>query len=350
VERPLTRAEAVVAGTLLASPATSTRERIRQSGLASRTYEVARQRALDAGWLTDRFLPDPRIAGCHRATFALGRPFVEHRANRSRAWAAAPGNVLQWETSESIFAVFMTQDSLLDSVQTPELFAEPAFGHLIVIHADLDRPTVPVYFDFSGAWSRIEGGAVRDAYPRPIPHLGLDSIESAPSLLEDTRSLVLAPFRQAGSNSSGLNLARRFGQSARYRSRLSQCVERRYFLDPSQLPGFRDWSPSAIVFLFGRLREGYRPELLFRMLFVSCGITPFLFVTDGQFVLVGCLSPSPRSLNPSVRPSVTKTLGRCLREIEVFREPVSEIRTVTNHRYDRLFGNAAQRGNHVGGC
>ncbi len=83
--RTLTRAEALAIGMLLARPASTDRERILASGLPARTFEVARQRVIASGWLVDRFVPDPALAGRDLAVFALGRPFAEHQAEVSKA-------------------------------------------------------------------------------------------------------------------------------------------------------------------------------------------------------------------------------------------------------------------------
>jgi hypothetical protein len=337
VARSLTRAEAVSAGSLLSSPNVSTRERIRSSGLAPRTYEVARQRGLDSGWLIDRFVPDPRVAGRRHAVFAFGRPFVENRMSQSRAWVTSPDSVVHWETPESIFGVFFVRDTRSKAIE--ELFVQSAFSHLVRVEAELDKPTIPAYFDFAGAWSRVEGRGCSPVYPIAIPHRGSEAASRAPHLLEDVRRIVLAPFVPPGVESREVSLARRFGQSERFKERLGRLVERRYFLDPSLLPGYLNWNPSAVVFLSGTLRTGARPELLFRLLFATCGVTPFIYVANSQSVLIVCLSPFPLAPHSERvrRPSITNALERYLQEIVVFRETVGGLRTVTNHRYDKLF-------------
>jgi hypothetical protein len=340
VARPLTRAEATVIGSLLAGTTSTDRERIRASGLPARTFEVARQRVISTGWVVDRYVPDPTLLGLSRGIFALGRPFAERQTERARTWAAASTNVLLWESSQTLFGVFFVPGGGTGDAVTRPLFPPDAFSRLAVIDADLTRATVPVYFDFEGAWSRIQGATGTRSYPRSLPHGGSVGRPRARPSIEEVEALVAVPFLPHDAEHPGLRIARRFGRLARYRHRLEPFVERRYFLDPATLPGYLDWTLESTVFVCGRLRPRAAPEDAFRRLVSACRVTPFLYVTDARTVLFGGLTPPPARLGAQDRlsgPSVTEGLQESLEGIEVFREPVAGMTTVTNHRYDRLF-------------
>ena len=209
-----------------------------------------------------------------------------------------------------------------------------------MIDADLARPSAPVYFDFEGAWSRILGVPGTRSYPRSIPHGSVPGRTHGRASTEEVAALVAVPFLPHDAEHPGLRIARRFGRVPRYRRRLEPFVERRYFLDPSTLPGYLDWALNSVVFVHGRLRPRAAPEEPFRRLVSACAVAPFLYVTDGHAVLLAGMSPpplSPGKAAPPPRPSITRELQRFLEEIEVFREPVPGMRTLTNHRYDRLF-------------
>ena len=338
--RPLTRAEATVIGSLLAGVTSTDRERILASGLPARTFEVARQRVISAGWVVDRYVPDPTFVGLSRAVFALGRPFAERQTDRARAWAASSANVLFWETSQTLFGVFFLPGGSTGDTLRLQLLPPDAFSRLAVIDADLTRPTVPVYFDFEGAWRRIEGATGTRSYPRSIPHGGGQGRSRIRPPLEDIEALVAVPFLPHDAEHPGPRIARRFGRLARFRRRLEPFIERRFFLDPATLPGYLAWTLESVVFIYGQLRNRSAPEDAFRLLVSTCRVTPFLYVTDTRSVLFAALTPPPAPANgrpvPST-PSITEALQRSLEGIEVFREPADGMTTVTNHRYDRLF-------------
>jgi hypothetical protein len=312
------------------------RERIHRSGLPARTFEVARQRAVAAGWLLDRFIPDPRIVGRSRAILAIGRPFVEQQAERAHAWERAPGAVLVWQTSQTIFGVFVPPpDRPIGRELDPA-----AFTRLRTIEIDLTRPSLPVYFDFEGAWARVVGQPGSRTYPKSLPYGAERELARRRVSREEIEALVAAPFAPGDLSSLGTQVLVRLGRSARERARFEPLVARRYLLDPSRLPGYLDWTLGAVVFVAGRLRDGASAAGLFHALGSECQVAPFLFATDDRSVLFATLAPAPAAVRagaPGGRPSVTAEVARHLAEIEVFREPVGELVAPLNHRYDRLF-------------
>ncbi len=197
-----------------------------------------------------------------------------------------------------------------------------------------------MYFDFEGAWSRVLGLSGTQTYPKPLPSAPPDLRPRRRPSVEEVAGLTTVPFLAPDTSSAGVRAARRLSRSTRYRRRLEPYIARRYFLDPTALPGYLQWTLGSVVFVHGRLRDGSSPESPFLFLVTECGVRPFLYVTDGRDVLLAALSPAPpgpgsRASEP--KPPVTDGLRRFLEGIEVFREGVSGLTALTNHRYDRLF-------------
>ena len=195
--RSLTRAEEVTIATLIGeSPLESDRERIRASGLPARTYEMARFRALRSGWIAERFVPDPRVAGYTHAVFVFGRPFAERHSECSNALRSLAGTVLQLESRESVFSISFVR-SAQRNASHPARLLEGAFASLVVLEADLARPHVPAYFDFSASWSRACGSFQKSTYPNPIPHGVAETGIPSPAILRDAELLTAAPSRSS---------------------------------------------------------------------------------------------------------------------------------------------------------
>jgi hypothetical protein len=70
----------------------------------------------------------------------------------------------------------------------------------------------------------------------------------------------------------------------------------------------------------------------------ECRVYPFLYVLDSDRVMIGALGRSgtgPASPSEGRRP-VLGTLQESLEGIELIQVPAPSIRTVVDHRYDRL--------------
>ena len=338
--RALTAAEAVAIGMLLARPSSTDRERILASGLPARTFEVARRRVVATGWLIDRYIPDPTLAGRRHVVFALGQPFIEQRSRLAKEWSESSDAVLVWSSAQSLFGVFFPTTSDASTNPLSSLLSKEAFSRLLTVRVALSDPGIPAYFDFEGAWSRVLGRPGTETYPKPLPSGAADRVSRKPPSLEEIAAVTSAPVLPSETTPLGARAARRLARSSRYRHRLAPYITRRYFLDPTILPGYRDWTLGSIVFVHGRLRPGVLPESAFRFLVAEGGVRPFLYVTDGRVVLFAALSPPPARPDrpsPDARPSVADGLRRSLEGIEVFREGVDHLVALTNHRYERLF-------------
>src|SRR5271170_2377071 len=104
--RRLTRAEAIVILSLLASEEVPKRERIRRSGLPSRTFEVARKRVLAAGWVQERYIPNLVLLGRPMLSVVLAHPYAEYLRDVVNRWKVIDGNALLWRGGTSVLGVF----------------------------------------------------------------------------------------------------------------------------------------------------------------------------------------------------------------------------------------------------
>jgi hypothetical protein len=329
--RSLTPAEAAVIRSLLADEPLPHRERIRQAGIPARTYEVARQRLLASGWLVERYIPDPVRLGRPVARVSLLRPYAEQFRAVARQFREDPSTVFLWEGPGIVFAV-----ALRPTGRGRAASSTPGVAREFVVDADLRDPTFPVYFDFEGAWSRLADAPGTYRYPRPLaPTAGGADGEArvGPRDRESLEEAVRRPLVPEGPGRTGWFASRRirrlFAEGA---------VEHRVFLDLAAIPAYRDRRASTVVFLRGQVRTGASPDRLFRTLVTGCRVTPFLFVTDGERVLLAGLSPAPASPDGAGRTPVLAAVESTLEAIEVDRVPADDLVATVNHRYDRLFG------------
>jgi len=165
--RSITDSEAVAIRALLAALPVSERVRIQETGLGSRTFERIRKRAYAAGWVFDRFVPNPSRTGCPTIFFVLAHPFAEQIEEVQRRMKGLPSNVLLWRWPESVFGVFFSSES--EERFQSELNPRAGQSETIVVAANGTNRAIPVYFDFEGAWARWTGQPGTLAYPHPIP-------------------------------------------------------------------------------------------------------------------------------------------------------------------------------------
>lgn len=332
-------AEAVVVATLLNSaPLSTDRERIRAAGIPPRTYEVARTRVLENGWLLERYVPDPQLCGCTHAALVFGRPYAESWTQCSDALSTIPGNVVHWEFEGSLFSLAFVDGQHIGEFH-PARRIRDRFARLIVLEAALSSPCLPAYFDFGAAWARAIGWQGRVTYPTPIPHGVTTRGRPNVDIQRQAVALAAAPFRDRSRSAEDMLPLQAYAKSGKLREQLAPFLARRYFPDLSRLPGFGPWNIENIVFVSGELISGHPASGPLQSLRFACGVAPFLYVTDERHVFFAGLAPAPRASPPILRSStVTKELQRDLTKIEYFREPVRGSRLVTQHQYDQILG------------
>jgi hypothetical protein len=344
--RELTSAEAKVIAGLLGSAAATERERLRRIAVPRSTYHAARRRAYAEGWLRDRYVPQPERIGLPYAVFVAARPFVDRLGELTERWSGTRGCVYLAAGPELLVGVTLEPD--LEAARASALrLADPtATSARQVVLADLHRPTVPVYFDYEGLWVHLAEAGGTVAYPRglggtPAPE-DLTSLSAHQSWAVQQllhRALDSAAAGRAGHLVGPLGLP--FSQQ---RLVAQGVVVHRVFLDPAPLPSYRGHAADQLVLIAGGWRPGAHPELLFRTLTQECRVYPFLFALDTERAMIGALGRSTstggRADGEGRRP-VLPTLQESLQGIEIVQVAASSVRTIVDHRYDRLLARTA---------
>lgn len=343
--RTLTDAEARVVGALLGSTLLTERARLHRAGVPRSTYHAARRRAYAEGWLRDRYVPNPVEFGLTHATFVLSRPFAERLGGYLQEQARDGSVVFLASSAQLAFAIAFHR-SPADASRTAAAVTEQGFaGAAFSIIADLRGPSVPVYFDYEGLFAHLGEVEGAEGYPQGLG--GAPSTrELSPEEYAARRSswgateLSHRPFP----NSDGERPAHRVGPVGLpwgQRRLLNQgWFSHRVLLDPTQLPAFRGRSAPMQVFVTGTLQSGARPEELFASLTQRARVFPFLFAVGSGRVLIGALgqgAPTESAPLMGSRPSVMGVVRERLEGIEILQEPVQQLRTQVDHRYDRLF-------------
>jgi predicted transcriptional regulator len=348
--RTLTRSEAIVILSLLASEEVPERERIRRSGLPSRTFEVARKRVLDAGWVHERYVPHPVLLGRPIVSVVIAHPYAEHYRDVVHRWVQTDGNVLLWGGGTSVLGVFIRsprEPSLNESATLGKL---ETFSRIRTFEIDARESEVPVYFDFEGSWSRVLGEPGSVGYPHSFP-----AGKSPTSRVTDASPAELRLMETV--TGSAINVDGDGARNGIVRSKPARdeillaihghSVSRRAFLGLESLPGYLNWELRQVAFITGHLRSANEGRVVLHSLNRQAGLTPFLFVSDESDVLCALLSPTPESqegASRSGKASVVGTLAKFLSEIHVTRVHVDELAIFVDHRYDRLFPRHAGRG------
>ncbi|HKV90597.1 MAG TPA: hypothetical protein VJQ43_05310 [Thermoplasmata archaeon] len=338
--RELTEAEARVIAGLLGSAAATERERLKRIAVPRSTYHAARRRAYTEGWLRDRYVPQPERIGFPFAVVAAARPFVDRANDLAPRWAADPACAYLAAGTDVVLGVFLARDAAAARELGARLDDRAATSWRQVIVADLHRASFPVYFDYEGLWSHLADSGGTVAYPRglggsPEP---AEPGEFSSHRLWATREL-LQRAEEAASNGRAGHLVGPLGLPFSQQRLVAQgVVVHRVFLDPARLPPFHGNAADQVVLVSGAWKPGARAELLFRTLTEACRVFPFLYVVDEERALLGALARSgapPERASTSRRP-VLATLQESLQGIEMVQVPAISLRTVVDHRYDRL--------------
>ncbi len=338
--RGLTDREAVIIGSLLADRPVPERDRSREVGVPSRTFEDVRRRAYERGWVYHRYLPNPLLVGRQKVTFALVQPFAEATQATVEGWRGEKAAVVVWHWPETIFGVFFhsdASDSPLPFLHG-SISSSSKFRDVFALSCDVRGPGIPVYFDHSAAWARFTTLHEVDGYPRGLSTRGAGDL---PPSLRQRAIHDLSTFLTASAHHLGASGPRRFSshflRPSERRMLANGLVERRVFLGLKQLPSYLGHRIESVVFVRGGLVEGARPEHLFRRMRMV-GLSPFLFATDGVRVMSGALSPAPPTEDGSpARPPVLANLQKYLRNIVITRERLDSLSIIVDHHYDRLF-------------
>jgi hypothetical protein len=300
---------------------------------------------LEAGTIVNRFVPSPSLTGHDRAVFLLVLPFAESYIDLRQSLQGHPGNVLLWSTSsQGMFGAFFYRASGGEESPLEILERLGPHVHSFSVTSNLSLPSVPIYFDFEGAWSRGTGLRRSPNYPRPIPEYvdraADDFVGFGRKPSQVTERIVLSVIKDWSASGKKPGEAGLLRRRSAIRLLHSGSIAHRYFLDPTRLPPYNDWTIKQIVLLHGSLLSGKTAPELFHSLVEACGVFPFLFAVGGDQVMLGTVSPRPEHYaSPPVQKStsVLSTVQRFLSRIAIHRTDVGNMENVVNHRYDRMF-------------
>lgn len=329
--RALTPYETTVVAGLLGASEEREERRIHASGLPRSTYQDAKLRLYSQGIIEDRYVPSPAALGFSRVGFILSRPFAEDRDREVDELERQPTTVLLWSMANSLFAVSYGN--------SPSIEAAGTESTRFTLNVDPATPSVPVYFDFEGAFDHLAGIDGSKRYPRPLPSGG--SGENGLGT-EKIAAIVRRPFEGVGTKGRMYPIRpASLPRSERHLLAQGQ-VDWRVFPNLAALPAFQGVHFSHVLFFHGMLRDETSLDKIFHELVEECVVFPFLLASDGSQVLIGGLSASidqsakqPR-VPPFPRESVVAALGRHLQKISIIREEIAHLNVRLSHRYDRL--------------
>ncbi len=328
--------EARVIASLLGAGLESEEERISRCGLPRSTYQDTKRRVYARGLVSDRYVPNPLVFGRPFATLALARPFAEEMGDWAHRWSKARGATVVWKGLQTLFGVFLHAGP---QPEIPSLSPHaggsesPPTENLTV---DLRRPSLPVYFDFEGAWSRFVGGRELWNYPRPLaPHSGRASDGVSKGAREIARSLVHRTEPSSGSERPPHLLGPVSLPPSSRRLIARGWVGWRSFprLQPIRLEnGAR---LDSMVLISGEVREGHRMSELFRALVGGERSFPFLMAGDDRRIILGFLSArTPPGQERFGNPG--GLLTQYLAKLSVAREPMEDVLPLVDHRYVQI--------------
>ena len=292
----------------------------------------------------DRYLPAPEILGAGLLSFALVRPYADRAARLVADSVADPCTFLVWAGEAAVLVVFGSVNQA-QAERVRARLGDPIAGHLdLLLSIDLREQSVPIFFDFEGAWVRCAGLIASTAYPQGLPRIQRSNLPGGEVKLSENELRALAallesPRHSLSSVRSIVGQPSASGSLAERRIIQRGWVQPRSFLNPRAVARTIDGFPSHLVFVHGRWKNGAKgPELQYELQ-SACGVSPFLFVSSEQAALIGMLavgtgtSLTARGVG---RPAVLETLQRFLERIEVLREPLARLNSSVEHRYARL--------------
>jgi hypothetical protein len=314
-------------------------------GLPRSTYHAARRRCYAESWVLDRYLPDPPVFGFPWVGFVVARPYADRSRELTQNLASDPGAVLVGASAQIALGVAWcpTETSAREFVGGPAKRSEVGWSYGVV--CDARRPSIPVYFDFEGAWSHVAGAAGTAGYPRGIGGVEMDQGGRDPENRRHDWSaleLIHRPFVAETEGRPG-HLLGTFGLPWSQRRLLETgMVRHRVFLEPGRIPPFQGRSAEQIVAITGELREGQTTAALLVTLMQACRVFPLVLASASNRVLIvalgqGTNAPARSTPLDLERQSPMSMLRAALQGIEIVQEGVGSIALTLNHRYDRLF-------------
>jgi hypothetical protein len=324
----LTESEGLTLLTVLARAGENTHRGLEGRSLPSSTFYSVRRRAYEAGWLSDRYVPNPWVNGFSAVECLLAKPSAPDFAAWGKKWAADPENVVLWIGLNSIFGLFFRRN--LDST---------AWKECTRVRVTPTSGSAPVFFDYSRLWGKFLGAQVPTRYPRPLVTRTLHEDRTRISVLKE----LLARDAPPGPVPVRSRIWHLPSGLPRSQQRLLDwgIVQSRTFLNVETLPSFRGRIPGELVFITGTLRTGISGAEVLARLNESSNASPFLLMDDGQRMIAATLGQiaavgGTRKRVPSTSRPVLSTLSPLVDDVQVTIERTDSLRKTVDHRYDRL--------------
>ena len=351
--RGLTTAEARVIQTLIEGGASTEVELIERSGVPRSTFQYVRRRAYGRGWLYDRYLPSPQLTRASSVTVVLARPFAERRSRALRAWTSDPRVVVLWSSANVSLVVTVDTEAGRRTAFPPIPEAAGQGSRGVSLTAPAAGDMIPVFFDASGALSRLFGLRKPQTFPIGFARDGEEAPGRDEAPLSDRRSRYVREFL-AATEAEGGGLLRRSVPPIPWTLPRSEAalVEKgllrwRVFPRLDRIPPFQGRGAQDIVFVHGTMTDGCDGREFLRALAGECGVLPFLLMVGGSApakALVGFLALGGRGAGPgrlAQRSSVQAFLQARLKRMTIVREPLGAMANLVNHRYHDLLSGGA---------
>jgi hypothetical protein len=340
--RGLTDNEALVVRRILGAGSESEENRVRMSGMPRTSYKEARSRVYALGILEDRYVPNPALLSIPTISFLVTHPAPGATVEAARLICNMKGAVVVWAGMEFVFGVLFQRSAAERSKIRKTVESMSILGEIrCIVSADTSQDSIPVYFDFEGAWSRITGSGSMQKYPRHLP-TGGDAERTWPSarhVAPMVEELLRKPIEDSARNRPphllGPSLLPR-----NYRRLIDRgLVEWRTFLGVGRPIVYKGWKLSEVVIIYGRLKDDTGLYPLFQDLVTKCQVYPFLLAAGGGEMIMGnfAVEPVTNAENSGLRSSsqnVTRTISNHLESFRYVRESTESLSVLHSHRYD----------------
>ena len=337
----LTKAEAAVLLSLLGADWRETeRHRIRTSGIPRSTYQEAKRRLYQEGYLLNRFIPDPHAFGFDGFRFLVARPFVGEIPTLARQFESDPRTVTLWVGATSLFVVQLFGPAPTSEPEGPQGLAGTPTGTVLAVNAGVAREQIPIFFDPEGMWARVVGDAGPLRYPRGVPCPGLPDgaphSPPGPRAGWALRELLARPFATGIEGREPAHLGAPFLPRSERHLLAQGWAAWRVLPALSKTLAHGGREIRQLIVITGRLQPGLRLPQVTGALARRTGSSPILAATDGTQVILVALGGVGARDGRTQSTSVLGTLTATLTDLQIVREDLWALSTPLDLRFDRI--------------
>lgn len=309
-------------------------------GAPASTFYATRRRIYDAHWLSDRYVPNPWPVGLGAVEFILATSGPVERGRLERELATSPQTVVLWVGVNLLFAVRFCREA-------PESPREDCASISVVPGAG----SIPVYFDYSRAWSRFVGIEGETGYPRALGR----SVPADDRTRGAALATALAETPSEATAGPRTHLWHSPTAVTRGLQRLldKELVQSRSLLNVGGLPPFENRTLGESVFLLGELRQEVSPSEVLSTLHNECNVSPILLAENGTEMLIVALGQlvadaDRRTRAPRAKGHVVQTLSAALKHLRMAVERNDGVHVSVDHAYGRLLSALPTERRHAG--